>query len=163
MISDRRGDREMKIEWSHWLRWSPISCRACSCSSHNCWSCFFSCRRSRSSCGNKRAACWIKAVIYSRQNEKMFILALFCSMSSDLLSALVKAAVYLTICRPCSCWSCVRSSVLLSCSRCSSLCMFWRCSFSTLSSDSRPALYKDRTATTWSQMTGYLQGFYNQI
>lgn len=41
--------------YTDWLRWSPISCRVCSCSSHFCCSCFFSCFNSCSSCTRKKA------------------------------------------------------------------------------------------------------------
>ena len=47
---------EEKCRWvvTNWLRCRPISCNACSCCSHLCWSWVFSCFRSFSSYTAKR-------------------------------------------------------------------------------------------------------------
>lgn len=52
---------------------------------------------------------------------------------------------WLTTCRPWSCCSCVRSSELLSCSRCRDFCKLCLCSFSTRSSFSKPSLCQKET------------------
>lgn len=49
-------------------------------------------------------------------------------------------ASWLTSCRPWSCCSCVRSSTLLSCSRCSAFCRLCLCSLSTRRLFSKPSL-----------------------
>ncbi len=90
-------------------------------------------------CSRLKRSLFINTII-----QKAWLLLWLCIIWSlywlEVVSFMVEAAVHLTVCRPCSCCSCVRSSVLLSCSLCSTLCRFCRCSFSALRSDSRPAL-----------------------
>lgn len=61
--------------------------------------------------------------------------------------------VSLTVFRPCSCCSCVRSSMLLSCSRCRDFCRLCLCSLSVRSSLSKPSL---RTEETWWLLSVYM-------